>query len=727
MAFHRAGNVDGAAKLYRQIIADNANNAQALQYLGIIEATRRNIAEARALFARSVSIQPRNIQFLENYASILFQMGEYQAAFETSQKGLQLAANNATLLYVSAVALFGLRRLAQSLGQFDKLLAAVADHVAGLNERGSVLANLKDYDAALASVEKALAFAPQYAEAYLNKGNLCVALNRPEDALAAYDKAAAFKPDLAEIWLGRGSALRLGRRHEEAFAAYDKALALKPGLAEAWLGRGNSFFELKRHDEAFAAYDRALALEPDLAGAWLGRGNVLTGRKRFDEAFAAYDKALAREPELASAWLGRGNVLIELRRCDEALAAFDKALAQASDLAKAWLGRGNALAELRRSVEAFAAFDKALALEPDLAEAWVARGNAYAELRRYDEALASFDEAIALKPDFANAYFSKSVCLLLLGRLEEGWRLYEWRSKRDDIVAPPDYLRGLDVSEFVAGDRMRGKRIVVISEQGVGDEIMFGSILPDLVRDAESTTYQLDPRLVGIFSRQFPSVAFFSKNQPEQFQPQNQDMLLRAGSLGYAYRQRAADFPRTPYLTADPGIVGRWQSILGAAETPLRVGFSWRGGTLVSNRDRRSIALDRLRPLLERNDCTFVSLQYGDVAGEISAYNDQASRKIVSFPREDIDNFDHLAALIEALDLVVSVQNTTVHLCGALGKPCLAMLPWKAEWRYGDSGNRMIWYSSVELLRQNSPDNWVDVLDAVDARLSAAVGRKRSE
>ena len=157
----------------------------------------------------------------------------------------------------------------------------------------------------------------------------------------------------------------------------------------------------------------------------------------------------------------------------------------------------------------------------------------------------------------------------------------------------------------------------------------------------------------------------------------------------------------------------------------FKIGLSWRGGTAKSRRDQRSMTLDQLRPLLARDDCIFVSLQYGDVRDEIEKYNESAGRKIVHFPKDSIDDFDDLAGLIGALDLVISVQNATVHLCGALGKKCLAMLPWKAEWRYGKSGSQMIWYSSIELFRQSESGNWDDVLDAVNSRLSVEMTKAR--
>ena len=383
------------------------------------------------------------------------------------------------------------------------------------------------------------------------------------------------------------------------------------------------------------------------------------------------------------------------------------------------------LFEQRRGEEALAAYDKAVALKPDLAGAWFARGDTFDQLNRAEDALASYDQAIDLKSDFADAYFGKALVQLSLGQFEEGWGLYEWRAKTSDYDLPDEAIEARGVSIRNSKKQIAGKNVAVIGEQGVGDEIMFASILPDIVRDANSITYQLDPRLLGIFSRNFPTVNFVSRAQPEHILSQKFDTTIRAGSLGYVYRRTAASFPRTPYLKAKPSIVDHWRSLLGGDSNNFKVGISWRGGTVKTGADRRSMSLDQLQPLLTRDDCQFVSLQYGDVRDEIEKYNSGARRKIIHFPEDSIVDFDDLAGLIEALDLVVSVQNATVHLSGALGKKCLVMMPWKAEWRYGKSGSQMIWYSSVELFRQSESGNWRDVLGAVDSRLSIELNKAR--
>jgi predicted O-linked N-acetylglucosamine transferase (SPINDLY family) len=332
---HRQGRLVEAGNIYELLIKRNTNNYDALHFLGTIKASFGNFTEARKLIERSLAAKHINIPYVENYATILFQNGAYERAVKICSKIIKENRSTEHLQYILAVSLYKLDCIKEAISEFDRLLLAHPNHLAGNNEKAAALAKLEMYDEALLYVDKALKINPRYAEGFLHKGNILLKLKKYDESLLAYRQALSINQNLPDVYLGYGNVLRELRHHDEAFAAYDKALALKPDFADAWLGRGNVFTDLNRYGEAFAAYDKALALKPDFADAWLGRGNVFTDLNRYGEAFAAYDKALALRPDLAEAWLGRGNVFNDLRRYDEAFAAYDKALALKPDLTNA--------------------------------------------------------------------------------------------------------------------------------------------------------------------------------------------------------------------------------------------------------------------------------------------------------------------------------------------------------------------------------------------------------
>ncbi len=275
---------------------------------------------------RSLSIQPPNLTFIENCATVLCQMGDYKAALETCLKGLKLDNKSINLLYINATAFLQLGQLQESLEQFDKLLSLDNTYLPAIVERSTVLLEMKQYDAAAACIEEALTLNPRYAEAHLNKGVLYGHLQQYHEALPAFERALALKPDLGNAWLGYGNVFRALKRYDEALVAYDKALALKSDGSNSWFGRGNALFGLLRYDEALAAYNKALTIKPEFAEAWLGCSNCFRETERYAEAFSAYDKALSLKPDLAEAWFGRGTIFNRLKRHEEAESAYAQVL-----------------------------------------------------------------------------------------------------------------------------------------------------------------------------------------------------------------------------------------------------------------------------------------------------------------------------------------------------------------------------------------------------------------
>jgi hypothetical protein len=305
-----------------------------------------------------------------------------------------------------------------------------------------------------------------------------------------------------------------------------------------------------------------------------------------------------------------------------------------------------------------------------------------------------------------------------------GWDDYEQR-----WGAPSVMKRGWKVGLDTLGPRsttlspqdFAGQQVLLVGEQGVGDEIMFASMIPEVERLAAGATVLTDPRLQSLFAHSFPAAKVIYEIEEARRVPF--DMMVPTGGLAHAFRRRREDFPGAPYLRPRPETVQAWRERLGPRRRRLRVGVSWKGGSAKTGRSARSLELLQLAPLLARDDCEFVSLQYGKVANEIERANAVLPRPIRHFPREETENFEHLAGLVEALDMVVSVQTSLIHLSGAIGAPCLVMIPFSPEWRYGATGRTMPWYNSIELFRQPTPGDWAAVMDEIGAELDLRQAR----
>ena len=276
------------------------------------------------------------------------------------------------------------------------------------------------------------------------------------------------------------------------------------------------------------------------------------------------------------------------------------------------------------------------------------------------------------------------------------------------------------------GGSLHGHTILVYAEQGVGDEIMFASCLPDLIKMGGRCIVECDPRLVRLFSRSFPDAHFVAASDMNDGEwlpkPSPIDLQVAAGDLPSHFRRQLGDFPHhVGYLQADPSRVEYWRAKLSALGPGLKIGISWRGGLKLSRAHLRSIPLDQLLPVLHQEGVHFINLQYGPCSEEMNSIQRQAGISIHHWAEAHTD-FDEMAALIVALDIVVSVCTTVIHLAGALGRPTWILVPAVPEWRYLNSGNHLPWYPSVKLFRQENLRKLNDVIQEIADNLKPRPG-----
>jgi tetratricopeptide (TPR) repeat protein len=618
--------------------------------------------------------------------------------------------------YNEALALHQAGRLAAAEKIYRQILKVQPNHFDSLHLLGVIYSQRGNHTEALRQIDFALTANPQAAFAHSNRGLALQKLKRLDEALASFDKAIALKPDHAEIYNNRGLTLHELRRLNEALASYNKAIALKPDYAEAIYNRGLALHELKRLDEALASFDRTIALKPDYAEAFNNRGLALHELKRLDDALASYQKAIALNPEVAEASNNCGIALHELNRLDEALASFDKAIALRSDYAEAFNNRGLALQALERLDEALASIDKAIALNPDGAEAFNNRGLVLHELKRLDEALASYDKAIALKFEFAEANWNQSLSLLLLGRFDRGWRQYEWRKRRDKPIAARAYPQPL----WLGAEDIAGKTLFVYSEQGFGDTIQFCRYAK-LVADLGAQVILEVPKPLISLLANLSGVTKLVDNETALLPFDYQCPLL---SLPLAFNTTLSNIPTSiPYLKSNAEKSLFWKERLGKKNN-LRVGLVWSGGLRIDQPElwsvnkRRNIPLAKLA-LLKHPDIEFYSLQKGQPAESELAeliLHQWDGPHIVDFTNE-LNDFSDTAALVENLDLVISVDTSTAHLAGALGKPIWILNRFDTCWRWLLDRTDSPWYPTAKLYRQEKAGDWDEVVQRVKADL----------
>ena len=466
----------------------------------------------------------------------------------------------------------------------------------------------------------------------------------------------------------------------------------------------------------------ALAAAPDNGDAlyYLAVAEARSGRLERAEELLEAARERRDDADVNSAL---GNVYRLGGRLVKAVACYRRALAMNSGHVAALTNLGLCLRDQGVPARALSVLDRALALAPDSVEALFNKALVLIDMGTPEPAFALVERALKLEPEFAQGHLQRAFLLLGRGDFAAGWREYAWRVRIPDL----DRWRDYPYPQW-QGEELAGRRVLVQAEQGLGDQIMFGSCLPELASRAQHTVIECDPRLAGLFTRSFPSARIYRyrvKGKPEWSREPIPDFRVRYGDLPRMLRNHTADFPRHDgYLVPDTARVAAWRARLAALGPGLKVGVSWRGGTPATGQAARSMPLATLAPVLTLPNAHFISLQYGACSDEIAAVHERYGLTLHEWPRM-IADMDEAAALIASVDLIVTVCTTVAHLSGALGKSAWVMVPAVAEWRYLDRGARIPWYPALRLFRQSHRNAWGDVVASMRAELhqrAAATG-----
>jgi tetratricopeptide (TPR) repeat protein len=456
---------------------------------------------------------------------------------------------------------------------------------------------------------------------------------------------------------------------------------------EALLAAARAHQQAGRFEAAVDAARLAAARFPNSADAAGFLGTML-----IEAAREAYRRAAARRSDAAGA---------SLRLYREAAAALQRAQVLAPNAPRTYRNYGIALREMGELADAARMFESAYRLRPEDPEFAADAAFGLQCLGRTEDAIALYERALAAHPDDANLHMGMALSLLGRGDYGRGWDEYEWRLR----LPQAGVARGFPFPVW-GGEALTGRSLLVYSEQGIGDEIMFASCFPDLLETAENCVLESSLRLASLFARSFPRATIIARERgrmPDWSRLPEINLQVAAGSVPRFLRKGLAGFPaRRGYLTADSHRVARWRARLEAAGPGPKVGLAWTGGLPGTLRASRSLALSELAPLLGACEAQFVALEFLDCAHEVAAYNRGGAVRPLHWWPEAVRDIEETAALLCALDLVISVTTATAHLAGALGRPTWILVPGVPTWRYGWEGERMPWYPSARVLRRGA-------------------------
>ena len=491
-------------------------------------------------------------------------------------------------------------------------------------------------------------------------------------------KAAPNHPDVQHLM---GVIYFHGGKLEDAARHLKQALKLKPDMTEAASNLAKVYYRKGKWRELLATLETIRDRAPDRLGVLTDIGFAHEQLGDVEAALASYHAALALDP---AAPLAHANIGAILTKRGSVAAARDHLT--------------RALAAPRPPEAAF--LNMAVLLDRE---------------GRKTDVIGMYDDLLARAPDHVLAHFQRAMALLSQERFAEGWAEYAWRFRRPDSQT----LHAAFTCPLWRGEALAGRKVLVWTEQGPGDEILLASMLPDVIAAGAELILVCSPRLLSLFRRSFPAADVVSN---VRIKPTACDLQASFSDLGAVLRPTRETFPaRARTLVADEARRARLRETYQRAKPGTKlVGIAWHSANAAAE-SHKSIGLEAWVPILRQPNATFVSLQYGDHRNEIAAVRAAFGCEIIHDPGINaLTSIDDFAAQAAAMDHVVSVSNTTVHVAGALGIPTLVLVPkaFGRMWYWFQGREDSPWYPSLRLIRQQDDDAWDAPLAAAAAELT---------
>jgi Flp pilus assembly protein TadD len=511
-----------------------------------------------------------------------------------------------------------------------------------------------------------------------------------------------FSGDQADQAISVALAHHRAGRLGEAEKIYRQVLVRQPSHPDALQLLGVCYGQSGQPEKAVALISRALAIRPDVAEFHGNLGEFLRALGRIPESIASFERAIAlngSDPVIRNNF---GVSLAEARQGEAAIAQFRRAIELKGDYPDPHSNMGAVLNAMDRPDEALAEIQTALAMNPQLTGAYINLGDVQFSKGEFSQAISTLSQALSFNPDDAKVHANLALVYLVTGDFERGWREHEWRLRVPEIVG----RRELAQPRWEGGD-LRGKTILLHPEQGFGDMIQFARFIPQVAGRGGKVILESPMETLRLF-RDFPGVwELAERGKPLP----HFDVQCPLMSLAWVFGATEQTIPHSvPYLKADAELARQWAGRFEAAGDRLRVGLAWAGRPEHAKDRSRSMKLEQFAPLASVENAVFYSLQMGQAAAQ--AAKPPSGLNLTDWTKE-VRDFADSAAMIEHLDLLVTVDTSVAHLAAAMGKRVWLLLPRIPDWRWMLDRPDSPWYPTMRLFRQTTRGDWGEVLRRV--------------
>ena len=683
---HHANDPTLAQILYEEVVTNEPHHSEANHNLGIVFFDKNKFDKALEFFKIALNINPNVSQYWASYIDALIQLDRIVEA-----TALINAAKEAGL-YCDRIALIDQRLQREGKEPSEEVSQQLNDLLEQykFSEVATECHRLEKVFSSSAILSSAL-------------GNAYVGLGEVELAIPYFINTTQYNPKWTDF-LTLGMLQEYQGNLDASLATFTTLMKLNPDLPDIGIKVAISLYDREEYDQAINVYNKLLRNFPHMEAIHNNKGLALIQKGQEAEALKCFKRALKINPDYPDSLCNLGFLQQENNQSDKARSNYERAIKINPEHQRSHVNLAIILNEQGFTKSALESSDVALKLNPNCADTYNNLGIIYSDLSKPVASINKYKKALELDPTHTDALFNMSLQMIKIENFSDGWLNYEDRFQSITCTSKQLVTR----KPRFSAEKKAG-RVLLWSEQGLGDHIMFSSILNDIYKISEKLIVQIDDRLISLFRRSFPSdIRFY----PETFKifESEYDTHLGLGSLPMHFRPNLASFEKSSgtYLKPDIELVSRLRAqLLGKSNTQV-IGITWEGGTDKKNVNRRkAIDLEVLVRIFEGTNVQLVNLQYGDIDEELKDLAENYGVDVTTV--KEIDNFsniDGLAALISACDHVVSVDNTTVFLAAALGIKTSVLLPFSSDWRWGLGKTNSHWHSSIKLYQQAKLSDW---------------------
>ena len=606
-------------------------------------------------------------------------------------------------------------------GRIDKAKEIYIDLIKGKSKNHIVYGNLAAIllmkgkkGVAFELFKYAIKLKPDYYDALNNLGVLLQDKGDLDGAIDSYQKAIFYKKDFVNAYLNLGNIYHIQGMDNKAIDIYEKTLKFKPNHPETFLKIGNSYKNKGKKNDAITAYKNAIKYKNDFVDAYNNLGSLLQDEGELDLAISTYNKALKYKPNNPETHNNLGTALIKIGKIKFAIKSYKKAIEYKSNFPEAYFNLAIAFKDLGNINEAISSYQKAILNRENFPDALINLGNILRYYSNKKQTISTYKRALVSSKSSNEILYNISLTNLLYGDYKEGWSGYDYRLKKTVAPVIPHALPKVPI--FEGKNLEKNNKLLVVSEQGLGDTIQFMRFILYLRRKGFSISFCAQTKLLDLIKSSGIIEEPLDPSQTNKIKEGNWLPLLSLPRLINV----SPDNPliSEPYIRSDQKITKKWKNILAKEKLPI-IGINWQGNPDAEKNSLkgRSMPLEVFSEITRNYSFKFLSLQKG--FGSEQLENCSFKDKFVSC-QDQINktwNFIETTSIIDNCDLIITTDTYVAHLAGAMGKPTWCMLHSEPDWRWGKTGEETFWYPSIKLFRQKTPMNWTEVVDAINIKL----------